>query len=221
MYRLTLVPALIAGALLLTACGADDATRTASTAGTGSATSSAPSSAPLSAPSSAPADGANEEADDDEQPPAGTTPEPTPSPTPGPAAPGTPAPGTAAPSAPGEHAPQDVPPGTGRPDGYPTEVVSSHGAQLWGVYLAAGAADDVWQAHAVGEAEGFLTGQGFTGSGIGSVSCDQGAAEQLGLAPEHDRVAVYFATAEQAQQFVDVYERDTLGTALVTTYCLD
>ncbi len=222
MYRSVLVPSLLTAALLLTACDGDDVTRTASDTGTGS---SAPSTAEPTTPTAEPtepAEGAVEEASGD-GPPAGRTPEPT---TPGATAPGTSAPGTAAPDTaapepPGEHAPQDVPPGTGRPAGYPTEVVSTHGARLWGVYLAAGSPGDAGDSHAVGEAESFLIGQGFAGSGIGSVSCDQGAAEQLGLAPDDHRVAVYFATAEQAQQFVDVYEREPLGTALVTTYCLD
>ncbi len=80
---------------------------------------------------------------------------------------------------------------------------------------------DPWAGHALGEAESFLTWQGFTGSGTGSVACDQGAAEQLGPAPDADRLAVYFATADQARQFTDACERDVLGTAPVTTYCLD
>ncbi|MGK5112292.1 MULTISPECIES: hypothetical protein [unclassified Geodermatophilus] len=105
--------------------------------------------------------------------------------------------------------------------GFPPEVVPTQGARVWAVYLAVGTPFDESQAHLLGETESYANGLGYTGSGIGSVGCDQGAAEQLGLAPDDNRVAVYFATAEHAQQFVAVYDRPDLGSAEVATYCLD
>jgi hypothetical protein len=105
--------------------------------------------------------------------------------------------------------------------GFPPEVIPTQGARVWAVYLAVGSPFDEAQAHKLGETESYANGLGYTGSGIGSVGCDQGAAEQLGLVPDDNRVAVYFATAEHAQQFVAGYERQALGSAEVATYCLD
>ena len=54
------------------------------------------------------------------------------------------------------------------------------------------------------------------------ITCDlAGAAEALGFDPEHNRVAVYFDSAARAQEFVAVYDRQDVGSAEVTTYCLD
>jgi hypothetical protein len=105
--------------------------------------------------------------------------------------------------------------------GFPPEVVPTQGARVWAVYLAVGSPFDESEASELGETESYANGLGYTGSGIGSVGCDQGAAEQLGLVPDDNRVAVYFATAEHAQQFVAVYDRPDLGSAEVATYCLD
>jgi hypothetical protein len=105
--------------------------------------------------------------------------------------------------------------------GLPPEVVPTQGARVWAVYLAVGAPFDESAAAELGETESYAHGLGYTGSGIGSVGCDRGAAEQLGLLPDDNRVAVYFATAEHAQQFVAVYDRPDLGSAEVATYCLD
>ena len=56
---------------------------------------------------------------------------------------------------------------------------------------------------------------------IGSVGCDQGAAEALGLDPDDNRVAVYFATAADAQLFEGLYDRRTWGSAQVSVFCAD
>ena len=212
MHRSVLVPALLTAALLLTACDGGDVPRTASAAGAPGSTAAAP---PAPGTAGAEEDTAAAVPDDGAAgaSPAGNTPSPT---TPSPGTPSAPAPVTPAPDTPDPDTPDPDTPGA-----HPAETVATHGASLWGVYLAAGDPVDPWADHALGEAESFLTWQGFTGSGIGSVACDQGAAEQLGLAPDANRLAVYFATADQARQFTDAYERDVLGTALVTTYCLD
>ncbi len=215
MHRSVLVPGLLTTALLLTACDGDDVPRTACTAGPPGTTSAAPPAPATAGPAedttaAVPDDDATVAAPAGRTPPAGTA-APVPPSTPSAPAPGTPDPGTPDPGTPDPEAPV----------GHPAETVATHGASLWGVYLAAGDPVDPWADHALGEAQSFLTWQGFTGSGIGSVACDLGAAEQLGLAPDANRLAVYFATADQARQFTDAYERDVLGTALVTTYCLD
>ena len=113
----------------------------------------------------------------------------------------------------------------GRPEGLPVgppEVISVHGGRAWAVYLAVGSPDSDWDMHMLGETESYVRGMfGYVGSGIGSVGCDQGAAEALGFDPDDNRVAVYFDSAARAQEFQAVYDRQDLGSAPVTTYCLD
>ncbi|MGX5654499.1 hypothetical protein ACWKWC_06975 [Geodermatophilus nigrescens] len=104
---------------------------------------------------------------------------------------------------------------------WPDEVVPVHGSSVWAVYLAVGSPDSQWDSHMLGETASYAGFLGYTGSGVGSVSCDQGAAEQLGFDPAASRVAVYFDSAARAQEFVAVYDRQDVGPAQVTTYCLD
>ncbi len=133
------------------------------------------------------------------------------------------APGRSAPDpVPAPRPPDPAPPGTGEPQvDWPPEAAPVHGGRVWAVYLAVGSPDSDWDMHMLGEAEGYLQGHGYTGSGIGSVGCDQGAAEALGFDPGDNRLAVYFDSAALAQQFVLVYDRQDVGSAPVTTYCLD
>src|SRR5688572_18182236 len=120
------------------------------------------------------------------------------------------------------HPPGWIPPGSEGPQlGWPPEVTPVHGGRVWAVYLAVGSPDSEWDMHKLGETESYLQGQGYTGSGIGSVGCDQGAAEALGVDSQDNRVAVYFDSAARAQEFVAVYDRQDVGSAEVTTYCLD
>jgi|1186.fasta_scaffold272813_2 hypothetical protein len=112
-------------------------------------------------------------------------------------------------------------PAPGKP-GPPPEVQAAQGAQVWAVYLAVAEADDPSGEALLAEtSHHVLSTFGYSGSGIGDVSCDQGAAEQLGLDPPNQRVAVYFDSAASAQQFVGAYDRRSVGSARVTTYCLD
>ncbi|MGX5655387.1 hypothetical protein ACWKWC_11500 [Geodermatophilus nigrescens] len=96
-----------------------------------------------------------------------------------------------------------------------------HGSRVWAVYLAVGDHTYNGDLHTLAVTADHLEDLGYTGSGIGDVSCDQGAVEQLGFSPEHQRVAVYFESAALAEQFVAAYDRQEVGTAPVTTYCLD
>src|SRR3712207_5578335 len=104
---------------------------------------------------------------------------------------------------------------------FPYTTLFRSGGVAWAVYLAVGSPDVQWDMHKLGETESYARFLGYTGSGIGSVSCDQGAAEALGLDPDDHRVAVYFDSAARAQEFVAVYDRQDVGSVRVTTYCLD
>ena len=111
--------------------------------------------------------------------------------------------------------------GTEDPSGSPPELTPVHGGRAWAVYLAVGSPDSDWEMDVLAETESYVRGLGYVGSGIGSVGCDQGAAEALGYPSSENRVAVYFDSAARAKEFVAVYDRPDLGTAQVTTYCLD
>jgi len=191
--------AVVLAAVLLTGCAGD----AGSEASGGTATSSSsPPTASKTAPSTG--GGSTGTADGDSGDGASTGEEP-------------PDPATIAP-----HPPDWIPPGSEGPQlGWPPEVTPVHGGRAWAVYLAVGSPDSEWDMHMLGETESYLQGQGYTGSGIGSVGCDQGAAEALGVDPQDNRVAVYFDSAARAQEFVAVYDRQDVGSAEVTTYCLD
>ena len=117
--------------------------------------------------------------------------------------------------------PAPTTPAPATPD-LPDEAVPVHGGQVWAVYLAVGDPDDEWGRHVLAETADYVHAFfGYTGSGVGEVACDVGAAEQLGFDPQDHRVAVYFDSAARAQEFVAVYDREDVGSASVTTYCLD
>ena len=197
MHRSTLVPALVpavlTAALLLTGCGVGDTPDAAPPAADGTSASPEHPASPESPASTTPA------ADPTGEPPGG---EVTSSDVPEPA--GSPAAG-----------------GTGAPVVWPDEATPVHGSRVWAVYLAVGSPDSDGDRHMLGEAASYARGLGYAGSGIGEVSCDQGAAEALGLDPADHRVAVYFPSSARAQEFVAVYDRQDVGSAQVTTYCLD
>jgi hypothetical protein len=104
---------------------------------------------------------------------------------------------------------------------WPDEVIATHGAQVWAVYLAVGSPASDAETRTLEETDAYLRSLGYEGSGIGSVGCDQGAAQSLGLDSGDNRVAVYFDAQIHAQAFVDAYERPDLGATAVITYCLD
>ena len=94
-----------------------------------------------------------------------------------------------------------------------------HGGSYWAVFLDVSRAGDTAGEQ---EAREALAAAGYRGSG-GDVGCAQGASEALGLDPAiaYTGVWVEFATAAEAQRFVDLYEPGVVGTARVTAYCLD
>ncbi|PRY49785.1 hypothetical protein LY71_105230 [Geodermatophilus tzadiensis] len=210
MYRSALVSSLLTTAVLLTGCEGEDDTATA--ARDRPAVSSQPAGTTRSAPD------------------APTTTAAPSTPAPATVAPTTPAPTTTArpttarPTAPAPTTPAPTPSPAPAPDGsvLPDEAVPVHGGQVWAVYLAVGDPDDEWGRHMLAETADYVHASfGYTGSGVGEVACDVGAAEQLGFDPQDHRVAVYFDSAARAQEFVAVYDRQDVGSASVTTYCLD
>ena len=102
----------------------------------------------------------------------------------------------------------------------PVPVDPVHGGTYWAVYPWLGPTGD--------QAANAMVGQLANRFGIqawqGEIACDQGAAEALGTDAEW-RVAVYFETQEEANEFA--LQAGLLGheadpvIALVTTYCLD
>jgi hypothetical protein len=101
-----------------------------------------------------------------------------------------------------------------------SEVEPEHGGTYWGVYLAVAASlDDPKIREWTEQAERLA----YTPS-VGDLACDQGAAAALGVAEGSSRVAIYFATREDAEAaYADVVTRyrEPFGIARVTTYCLD
>jgi hypothetical protein len=101
--------------------------------------------------------------------------------------------------------------------GFPVEAPPVHGAQRWAVYVAVGPPGDSALPPVLDE----VRRSGWEGAGIGELSCDAGAAEALGRDPSDHAVAVYFETPEQVEAFARFYGKPYVGTAQVTTYCLD
>ena len=112
-----------------------------------------------------------------------------------------------------------APPAAETPADRPTEATAVHGGTYWAVFLDVSRAGDT-----AGEQEALaaLSEVGYQG-GIGDIGCTEGAVEALGLDPTigYTGVSVFFATAAEAQRFVDLYQPGVVGTARITAYCLD
>ncbi len=91
-----------------------------------------------------------------------------------------------------------------------------HGERYVGVYLAAAPFDSAELDAAVEQLAAFGV-EAFPGS----IGCDQGAAEQLGVSPDLAIVAIYFERRSDALAWVDALDPPPLGTATVRTYCAD
>jgi hypothetical protein len=109
---------------------------------------------------------------------------------------------------------------TARPSGsLPPEAAAKQGGKYYAVFLAvAGDAKDP----ALAEAQQRAAAIGYQG-GVGDVNCTPGARTALNLSNSGDYTAysIFFATAEQAQSFVNGYSGKIVGTAYVTAGCLD
>lgn len=150
---------------------------------------------------------------------------PAPRPSTPPATPALPVPSASAPAAtPSATSPVPTPSTSTWP---PALQSLEHGGTSWAVYVSVvrlatdgstGALDQARLAAAVQslEAVGYQAASGPLG-------CDAGFKEGLGLLPDRDYAGVplYFATAADAQRFVDLYQPGVVGTVQVQTYCLD
>lgn len=109
----------------------------------------------------------------------------------------------------------------------PNDFVPTEGGEAVAVYLDAIEAsassgsleDDFADAVATGESLGY-------GVVIGSIGCDEGAAEALGLGgADYYLAGIYFATVEDATAFADLwvltYPDWSVALAQVQTFCLD
>jgi hypothetical protein len=104
------------------------------------------------------------------------------------------------------------------PQPLPTPITGNvlHGERYFGVYLAAAPFDAPELEAAVEQLAGYGV-EAFPGS----IGCDQGAAEQLGVSPDLAVVAIYFERRPDATAWVDALDPPPLGIAMVRTYCAD
>jgi cytoskeletal protein RodZ len=135
------------------------------------------------------------------------------------------------PSATSTTAPGSTTPGSAAPPAlpeFPPEDPLGHGKPTWGLYLVVlpegQASVDSAEFQAAQQAArdaGYSQAEGYSG-----ISCDEGAAEGLGVDPNADLIApaVYFATEAQADEARTAFEargQHVAGIAHVTPYCLD
>lgn len=105
--------------------------------------------------------------------------------------------------------------------GAPQEVLPLHGGTYWGLYVAVNRSLDDPEMDAAFRGLGDM---GYSPT-TEDIACDDGAAAELNV-PEHwSRVAIYFASREDAETaWEGVYNWlrfESAGIAEVTTYCLD
>jgi hypothetical protein len=122
--------------------------------------------------------------------------------------------------------PTDIPSATASPTPTPPESPAviptpaetvEQGGRYWGVYAVvaeAGSAE-------LDEAFNRLRDLGVAVGGFGELSCDEGAAEALGVDPDLHGVAVYFEKKADAQAFAATLDPPPVGVARVRTFCAD
>jgi hypothetical protein len=108
---------------------------------------------------------------------------------------------------------------TAHPSGsLPPEAAAKPGAKYYAVFLAI--AGDVKDA-ALERAQQKAKDLGYSG-GVGDINCTPGARETLNLSGKsYTAFSIFFATNQQAQDFVNGYPGTVVGTAYVTAGCLD
>jgi hypothetical protein len=115
---------------------------------------------------------------------------------------------------------------------FPPAVAPSalqHGGTYWGVYVTVVRTSDDYQVEPADQkrldvAKKTLTDLGYEPeAGAYDIDCEQGMREQLHLDPQRDygAVRIFFATRDQAAQFVEEYQPGIVGTAKVILYCMD
>lgn len=104
---------------------------------------------------------------------------------------------------------------------FPAEMQLAHGAPAWGVYMVVtepGSDEGLDAANTVAGAAGYRP------LALGELSCDQNAAEHLGVDADLWGAALYFETSDEAELvFASFSERGfrPVGIAGVITYCMD
>ncbi len=121
----------------------------------------------------------------------------------------------------GKSQPTLAPPSTTSPAGDPAEgIVKSkdlkQGHTYWGVYLATGKPGST----KIIQAQGALAAYGIQAY-PGSLTCDVGAAKQLGVDEGADAIAVYFKDEEQANAFAETMTPRPKGVVKVRVFCAD
>lgn len=98
----------------------------------------------------------------------------------------------------------------------PGPVAVRQGGVYWGVYLSA----EAEPGPATEDAISRLRARGIPWDRPRAL-CDHGAAEALGIPPEHWVVSVYFPAEREARRFAATLRPDPLGVARVRTFCAD
>ena len=95
-------------------------------------------------------------------------------------------------------------------------VAPEHGGTYWAVYLAVGDETQLEDAIAYLSEERDI--QDFS---VGDVACDEGASEALPSGAGPQRVAVYFASEDDARAWSETLPASPVAIAEVRTFCLD
>lgn len=104
--------------------------------------------------------------------------------------------------------------GASRP--LPEPVAVRQGGVYWGVYLSAEPEVGTSTRRAISR----LRARGVPWDRPRAL-CDHGAAEALGVPPEHWLVSVYFVREAEARRFASRLRPPPLGVARVRTFCAD
>ena len=108
------------------------------------------------------------------------------------------------------------------PPGGPTPIDGfEQGGTYYGVYLAVAAKMGPELEAAVSRVKAMGVGELGRGWTYGSLACDQGASQQLGVPTDWSSVAVYFYTRVDAEMFAAALDPPAEGIARVKTYCAD
>lgn len=105
-------------------------------------------------------------------------------------------------------------------DGFPSPVPDKHGQRYWVAVLAVGSPPG--SSLAIGRAIADASEVGYSIS-TRNPRCDDGATRAMKLKPDKDYeyVVIYFASEEEAQQFMDRYEPPVLFLFEVKASCRD
>jgi cell division septation protein DedD len=109
-----------------------------------------------------------------------------------------------------------APPPAPAPVDKPAEIGAAYGTEPWAVYLIA--AQDYSAAERSRMEAVHRDLQAFGYRGFLGTLCDEGA-EAAGVDPYGDAVVIYFRTQAEAQQFLALWNRPSVGSARVLIIC--